>query len=824
MSSAKMTPSELRAAVRAAPAAASVVAAAPVAAAPVAAAPVAAPVSADRWHPAHRPTWFLELMEELEPFHDCTEARLASHVCVINRIQSIINWNILRDIEPVNIAETSKMNDNAYPDDKHKLTDLDLILRQRADALLESKNPYETIGTEVAIQILVGEFLFRTYPTVFTKNIHKIDLYANSFQKRKKTDRTVSYSKSDVKFLFQGWKDTDFFYSEATGIGAVTKYVKEKRIEPLEIATRYVDPASTKKTFSTLSFTGYSDDLVELLGNIKCSVNPPESSNTNTSTSSTNDEEGDDKNVTSVVIEKFSDFPLLAFPTAAAAGLVADILSEYHNERMKEVDKTQTQKQVIEAVQYLIDSQEEIESNIDSRKSNTSINSNLNLPHRTLKSLLHDLILKGANHLIQIADLAESGAYRFENESNTASSTSNSVNESQLKKEVKGLGENMNVRRNLGPLPSPENVTKYKQSYSGPSPVISEGLRSRRHVSPSVLSRMNENESIFEYNANDDEVKFRENVLPQVKKVYEKSTKNIKNFVKLVTLAVNIYEELYKKNPESALQITMRTVLHLKSYGDSFQLKELDSIMNDPKNAEKTLWLTSIDRIFLALAGLYALDSGWNLITIQQSSNKKNKEFLILRDYRRFKIPQLPLPSPLPPPPKKLTKKLSSKRGRPRLGPKSIIYSSPRETARQSAMRAAATARLTRAEGTRRSGRFLSPLAPSSPPYASQFAFAPSSRSAFGAPAPAAAPVNPIDLRINLPDMPPDKTRNLALLSPIESTSPQGAISSLSQGYNPSPNSNVIVVPNKKNGGFYRHRQHKTLKKRKGRRHTRRRT
>ena len=87
-----------------------------------------------------------------------------------------------------------------------------------------------------------------------------------------------------------------------------------------------------------------------------------------------------------------------------------------------------------------------------------------------------------------------------------------------------------------------------------------------------------------------------------------------------------------------------------------------------------------------------------------------------------------------------------------------------------------------------------------------------------------ASGLNPMDLRINLPAVPAGESRNLALLSPIESTSPKGALSSLSRGYNPSPNnSNVIVVPNK-NGGFRRYKQRKTLKKRKGRRHTRRRT
>ena len=106
----------------------------------------------------------------------------------------------------------------------------------------------------------------------------------------------------------------------------------------------------------------------------------------------------------------------------------------------------------------------------------------------------------------------------------------------------------------------------------------------------------------------------------------------------------------------------MRTILHLKSYGDSFQLKEIDAIMKKPENSGRVLWLVSIDRIFLALAGLYAIDGGWNLITIQQSSSRQVKEFLIMRDYRQKVIPskklsklsKLPKSPKSPTPPKKL--------------------------------------------------------------------------------------------------------------------------------------------------------------------------
>jgi len=775
-----------------------------------------APVAGvSRWHPAHRTIWFRELMEELEPLHDCTEARLGEHVCVINNILSIINWDILRDIESIHIAESSKMNDSVIPDDKHKLTDLDDRIISRARALDKAND--ETVGTEVAIQVLVGEYISRLLPVEFPTNIHKIIGYVGKKEKKNKQHRTVAFTKESVDLLFSEWKSSDIFYSEATGIGSITKYIKKHGISPIEIATRYVDPSSTKKTTVSLSFTGFSDDLIELLGNITCTVNPGVSSNSNTSTNSTNNDESTDTNMTTVIAEKFKEYPLLTFPTAAAAGLVSNILHIYHNEREREVNKTKMSKpkQVIEAVKYLNESQNSIVDEITDNKTNSSANHVSSLPEDTLTKLLHDLILSGANKLIQIADEAERGEYKPKE---SESSGSDSINSKEVGRELGSLSRPMNVRE-LGNV-SKANIARYAASFQGPSPALS-NARSRR---PKSTSGYETNQSMFEIR--NGTIRPTNDLLPQIAKEYEKSLKNINNFVQLVKLAVNIYERLHKSNPQTALQITMRTVLHLKSYGDSFQLKELDSIMRKPENAGKVLWLTSIDRIFLALAGLYAIDGGWNLMTIQQSSTKGSKDLLILRDYRRSTIPSVLLPPrPLPPPPKKLTKKIPSRRGLPRLGPKSIIYSSPQETARKSAMRAAATARLTRAQGTRRSGRFLSPLAPSSPSSASQFAFAPSSRSAFGAPAPAPAPapppVNPANLRINLPNMPAARTaagelRNL-VLSPIQSTTPQGALSSLSRGYNPSPNSN-------KKGGSRHYKQRKTLKKRKGKRHTRRRT
>ena len=747
-------------------------------------------------------------MEELEPLHDCTEARLGEHVCVINNILSIINWDILRDIESIHIAVTSKMNDSVILDDKHKLTDLDERVISRARALDKANG--ETVGTEVAIQVLVGEYITRLLPIEFPTNIHKIVGYVGKKEKRNKQHRTIAFTKESVDLLFSERKSSDIFYSEATGIASVTKYIKKNGISPIEIATRYVDPSSSKKTTASLSFTGFSDDLVELLGNITCTVNPGESANTNTSTSSNNNGEGNDTNLTSVIADKFKDYPLLTFPTAAAAGLVANILNKYHIEREREVNKTKVSKpkQVIEAVKYLNESQKSIVDEIELYKSNSSSNHTSSLPEDTLIKLLHDLILSGANKLIQIADEAERGEYKPKE---SESSSSDSYNSEEARREAAALSRPMNVRE-VGNV-SNANLARYAESFKGISPGLSEA-RSRR---PKTANSGYESGASSMVELRNGEIRLASNLIPYVAKAYEKSLKNINNFVNLVRLAVNIYERLYKSNPQTALQITMRTVLHLKSYGDSFQLKELDSIMKKPENAGKVLWLTSIDRIFLALAGLYAIDGGWNLMTIQQSSTKGSKDLLILRDYRRSKII-----SPLPPlPPKKLTKKAPTQRGIPKVGVKSTVYSSPKNTARKLAMQAAATARFTRGQGTRRSGRFLSPLAPSSPSSASPFAFATSSRSAFGAPAPAPVPVNPMNLRINLPNAPAAPTalgelRSLEL-SPIQSMSPQGALSSLSRGYNPSPNSN-------KKGGSRRYKQRKTLKKRKVKRHTRRRT
>ena len=795
---------------------------------PVAAAASAAAeppvVSAGRWHPAHRPTWFRELMEELEPLHDCTEARLAEHVCVINRILSIVNWDVLQDIQSIHIASSSIINDITIPDNEHKLTDLDLLLRKRAEAL-GMANIDETVGTEVAIQILVGEYISKCRPEQFPFNIHRIISNVGKKEQRNKYHRTVAFNKDSVDSLFSEWNPYDFFYSEATGIGSITKFVKKKGIVPIEIATRYVDPASSKKTTKNLSFTGFSDDLVGLLGNIKCTVNPDITNNSNENNDT-------DTNITSVIAEKFKDYPLLSFPTAAAAGLVANILSEYHNKRKEEVYKTKSSKpqQVIEAVQYLNESQDSIESEIEAVKSNSpsnlssisssnsSSNNSANLPKGTLKRLLHDFILKGANHLIQIADEAERGEYRV-----SSSESNSSINSKEARKELESLANAMKINE-LGKQ-SPEIIAAYEASLKGPSPGISDA-RARRPRGFSGYESNRENLSMFEMH-NNNMLKPAEHLLPQIKKVYEKSNKNLKNFVKLVILAVNIYEQLYKSTPETALQITMRTILHLKSYGDSFQLKEIDAIMKKPENSGRVLWLVSIDRIFLALAGLYAIDGGWNLITIQQSSSRQVKEFLIMRDYRQKVIPskklsklsKLPKSPKSPTPPKKLiirrqqriqsffqnTKKLAREAREAR-----------EARARRRGQSGVALASPVASAATAATAPFATAAAPAPLPSALSLGlpFAHSSTSGFE-PLPAVElRRDPISLAINLPPLNPQGAPSSLL-----SGSPQGALSSLSRGYQPSPNNNSNQL-----GGSRRYKQRKTLKNRKGRRHTRRRT
>jgi hypothetical protein len=205
------------------------------------------------------------------------------------------------------------------------------------------------------------------------------------------------------------------------------------------------------------------------------------------------------------------------------------------------------------------------------------------LPEDTLTKLLHDLILSGANKLIQIADEAERGEYKPKE---SESSGSDSINSKEVGRELPDLNRPANVRE-LGNV-STANIARYVASFQGPSPAFSDA-RSRRAKSTSGYET---NQSMFE--VRNGKIRPTSDLLPQVAKVYEKSLKNINNFVQLVKLAVNIYERLHKTNPQTSLQITMRTVLHLKSYGDSFQLKELDSIMRKPENSGKVLWLTTI--------------------------------------------------------------------------------------------------------------------------------------------------------------------------------------------------------------------------------------
>ena len=730
-----------------------------------------------RSHPENHLVWFRDLMEELEPLHDCTEARLAHYVCVMDNILSVINWDILKDIEPVGISITSTMNDAIIPDNEHKVKNLDERVRARAIAL-DKANADETVGTEVAIQILVGEYISRYLPQEFPNNIHTISNPIAGTKRSRKSSlggRTTAFKNDDLNTLFKDWQRSDFFYSEAAGISSVSKYMRKINVSPIDITTRYVDPGSSKKTIKSLSFTSYSNDI---LGNITCVVNPDDENSSHNSSNNTNTEEEADINTTRVSAENYEEYPLLAFPTAAAAGLVANILSNYVEKRQTESTKSKSSsssKPVIEAIRYLIDSQNDLVDEIESSKSGDSSFAT-NVPEDILNKLLHDLVIDGGNKLIQIADESARGEYKPKEESSLTSNTgSNSTN--TRRKKVRKEAEDLS--RPVSPSEVGNNEAAYRLlalSELAPQPTtrLRPGSRASGYAS--------DVESLFE--VRDGEFGLSKNLIGYVAEEYEKSLKNIKNFVKLVILGVKIYEKLYKIKPENALQTAMRTILHLKSYGDSFQLKELDSIMRKPENTGKVLWLTSNDRIFLALAGLYAIDGGWNLMTIQQSVKNNS---LILRDYRKNRSPRNPNVI--------LTK--SDRRTRRRIMERQNNENKPKNNNERSK------------RAVRRLARFV-PIP---------------------APAPASLPVNNLRLGINIPNrsQQPSAPRYFPALSlgdpPLMKS--YGQKSPASQlGYIPEANNNNNNNNNNRShiGGFYRHRQRKTLKKRKVKRHTRRRT
>ena len=741
-----------------------------------------------RSHPENRLVWFRDLIEELEPLHDCTEARLAHYVCVMDNILSVINWDILKDIEPVGISARSTMNDAIIPDNEHKVKNLDERVCARAIAL-DRANADETVGTEVAIQILVGEYISRHLPREFPNNIHTISNPIAGTKRSRKFSlggRTTAFKNDNLNTLFTDWRRSDFFYSEAAGISSVSKYIRNKNISPIDITTRYVDPGSSKKTKKSLSFTSYSNDI---LGNITCVVNPDdENSSHNSSRSNNNTEEEADVNITRVSAENYEEYPLLAFPTAAAAGLVANILRLYVEKRQIESTKSKSSsssKPVIEAIQYLIESQDDLVGEIKSSKSGDSSFAT-NLPEDILNQLLHDLVIDGGNKLIQIADESVRGEYKPKEESSSTSNTgSNSINTrtKKIKKEAEALS------RPVSPSEVGNNEAAYRLlalSELAPQPTTRLRPGSRASGYASDVS------SLFE--VRDGEFGLSKNLIGYVAEEYEKSLKNIQNFVKLVILGVNIYEKLYKIKPETALQTAMRTILHLKSYGDSFQLKELDSIMRKPENTGKVLWLTSNDRIFLALAGLYAIDGGWNLMTIQQSVKNNS---LILRDYRKNRSPRNPNII--------LTK--SEKRTRRKIMKRQNNENKTKNNNERSK------------RAVRRLARFVPIPAPAPAP-------AP-------VPVPVPAPANNLRLGINIPNRSPQQPSAPRYFPALSLDNPPlmksyGQKSPASQiGYIPEANNNNNNNNNNNRshiGGFYRHRQRKTLKKRKGRRHTRRRT
>jgi len=386
--------------------------------------------------------------------------------------------------------------------------------------------------------------------------------------------RTVATYPSDIGSVLS-FKGVPLYYAEAGGIPPVNRFMADREIEPKIYATTAVDPGPGDYTGDDV--LEYDDIADDILGQIHIEVSSAGKS---------------------ITFANFEGHGLINFPSAASAAVVADTLTKYaeRRERLGGAMNAEVRDALVFLASQASDPDPPSRCSSGARSGNsgtsTSLSSMGNAP--TLKGLIEKLLLESCTKLTDLD-----------------------------KKYYPSAAERKNLSQNLTMTPPTKMaLSKEQEALLLLSPPGFSGSTPNRRGSRAAPAKGHIIEPDGAISAN---------VLPIIAKTIElKLKRNRQNLIKLVDLAAAIYEKLRLTDREHALEQTIRLVLHLKSYGDGFQLRQINREMLKPEYKGQTLILTSPDRILLGLAGLYADCYEWNLVTLQRIGGQ-----IIIRNYIR---------------------------------------------------------------------------------------------------------------------------------------------------------------------------------------------
>ena len=510
-------------------------------------------------------TWFKALMEELEPVHDCPFSRVDYLCRIVDNLQCTINW------DPLGIITDDL--DLPEPPAGRKLKDLEAWILTIANAIAKGK--FLVTEVEEAVPICCGQFIMNMMPNEFMYNIYFRPTAGQTPRSFFSTDV------ANLRDILEELRPTLAYYES----GGIANYGAVPGLHRHIQATTYVDPSISKYSSERpLKYThildGISDnEMDEILGDIEVNVT---------------------KDNTQVKFSNFPKYPLKKFPTTKLAAIIAELIKAYSGwSQMLPLANSQNVSSVTEDP----------------------------TPRRLRGQITHKpkrLMLSGKqskNDVLRALKLKVVELYRYlEDPEADLDDLSNATTSSNISQPP----ENSHILAQLQ-----ANLAKPLETHAGIL-LPQSAIKPRRHLSTNQFTMVS---SISSNNSNSNNsvlltprgrtLRFSRQKLDQEE--FAKLERNKENMIQLIELAVAIYDNIAETNDlEQALAQTTRILLHLKSYGDELQLRELNDYM--VQHPTETLLLEANDRILLGLAGLYAVRNGWNLLTLGGSG--------VVRDYR----------------------------------------------------------------------------------------------------------------------------------------------------------------------------------------------
>jgi len=523
-------------------------------------------------------TWFKSLLEELEPVHDCPFSRVDYLCRIVDNLECTINWDplgIITDDLELPPAPTGR-----------KLKDLESWILTIANQIAKGK--FSVTEVEEAVPICCGQFIMNMMPNEFRYNVYFRPTAGQTPRSFFSTDA------NNLRDILETLRPTLAYYES----GGIANYGAVPGLHRHIQATTYVDPSISKySSEKPLNYTyvldGVSDnEMDEILGNITVNVT---------------------KDNTQVKFGNFPRYPLKKFPTTKLAAIIAELIKAYsgwtqmlpqvNSQTMGSMTENQTPRRLRGQITH------------KPKKPQLSGNQSKEDVIRSLKLKVVELYRYLEDPEADLDDLSDQ---------TTSSNISQPPENSQILAQLQA-----NLTK---PIETHAGIL-FPQSAMKPRAYLS---TNQFTMASSVTSNnSNSNNSVL-LSPRGRTLKFSKQKLNAEE--LGKLERNKENMILLIELAVAIYDNIAETHDvETALAQTTRIILHLKSYGDELQLRELNDYM--VRHPTETLLLEANDRILLGLAGLYAVRNGWNLLTLGGSG--------VVRDYRTAEAAQAAKEKPI---------------------------------------------------------------------------------------------------------------------------------------------------------------------------------